>query len=424
MDRKTSQLFVMIIFLLSGCGEVGQGLAANQTGIEGGAPGGSGAVRLVRRAADGSQVIVGTGVKVGPAHVATATQPFIQEGVAAFDAAGRWVSQGQWAQENGPRISYVVRAPRLAGTSVQWDGPIALAILENEAPAVGSISLATYAYESLTGTLSSCAYTIEGFDPQGQHVQTPYCVVSASFLSTDLYVSTVERYYASLGHFMSGELGQALRARFTPNEETMLLVTNPSAFQRDAQGDNGAVCPADVGAPIVDDTGSLVGIYVGNVDVDVVTSALGLPGLPACGDEAHYQVARGAPIFDSNSFMTPSDFIRRAVANCRGDMDSEECKARVLCNPKDYRLDADNITCLPSCGELARLNRSSINARLSETGHDPSAVSDSCALWCDNGQPDMPYWSVDTRLALGQSFDCEQCWYYPPGQVPYPAQCN
>lgn len=393
--------------------------ASNQARIHGGSSSNVPVVQFVYTTND-QNTVAGNGVVVGPHHIATATAVFGSH-QQIFDETAT-----DWSISNQPEISYVIRLPRLENETVHWDGPVAVVVTAGK-PLAKPVILSERSPLPVESDASFCSFDIVGFGENNARKKARYCQVGREFILTDRYLNGIAGYYFAHGSDLLVGLKDAIyemSAKYEASEQ--LFITHPSAFHTDELEYNGSACPADLGSPIVDymddtvvEDDVLVGFYLGDVNLD---GALGLPDLPSCESDARYSVARGESILAASSPIPSATFIRRAVANCTAETTVEECKARILCDESqgDYKLEGD--LCRPSCGKLADLRRTLLDEALMAQGKDPAAVPDSCALWCEKDNPELPpvalpWWS--TPIELRPSHDCTRCLYYPPGNQPY-----
>lgn len=418
---QCNRYLISLVILSGSCSSAAFEPGNEQASMSGGMPSGSRIVRLVQHHADGSEKEVGNATVVGPAHLLTASRVFLQQGTTSFDEQGHWAPSASWGEKHGSSIGYVVRAPQKVGNDVYWNGEIAVAIMLQGTYSQPWMNITDDSDPNLSGSDAYCAFTIAGFGKNGERLESPYCMVSEDIFFTTRYMDAVRRYLVQQGGTLSEDFFTELAA--IPgqiNDSTMLFVTYPSAFHAEYTKEKyqGSACPSDIGSPILED-GLVTAVYVG--DVPLQDFFTGPVNIPSCSDHG-LSMAMGASLHQPESVMSSDEFVRRAVNNCDATMSSHECQARILCDTSQGHYRYIDNKCLPSCGELARLKRDQINAELMRRGKSPETISDSCALWCDNGQPNLPYWSAP--ILLGQSFDCMSCAYYPPGIEDYPSQCG
>lgn len=428
VDMRRVLLTILTGLMCLNCGSDPGELRQSAGGIHGGSDSNTPIVQITTQSG-GYDRVVGNGTIVGPYHIVTASAVFDPQGGSASQPMLNWQLSG-WERDDRlkPPVQYIVRSPRLVNGVWQWDGPVAMAVVADRTT-LSPISLPSVEpnYPLLQDKQAYCAFEIDGVDIDGAIKKAPYCQVANAFFQTELFVSTITQYYLAINEVLPPGFGEVLQEQYLRYDQgSMFFVTYPSAFHAHQIVYSGSACPTDLGSPIVESLGedvvdgpvhgNLVGIYLGDVQMP---TELGLSPLPSCGENAVYSVAQGASLFEPGSPIPPTTFIRRAVANCTADVTVDECKARILCDESqgDYKLEGD--FCRPSCGELADLRRDMLNDVLREQGKAPAAVPDSCALWCDNDNPVLPFWSPP--IELGQSHDCKRCLYYPPGNQPYPS---
>jgi hypothetical protein len=351
----------------------------------------------------------GSGTIVGPHHVLASAHGLSETGYSIYATEGFDLANSDLPLRSA---AYVMIYPGYDPAHISGDlGVAVMGLMDMVTGAPSEYShVAQLSGASLSDPVPggfACDYHIvgHGFNSPTQPAPTEatiqQCLVNSNFLISDPYLNTLrEHYQTSKGYDVT----------IAPSPEppgTLLLVSDHGPYLGAASSKPealpvGYVCPGDSGSPLLNDKNEVVGV-------------LGLIKGAGIEPELDFCMPHDGPYFVSivsslshtipPATMSPHEFVKRVVANCNPAMGQELCEELVSCNQAGghYQIQSDG-RCLPSCGQLAR-----------QQNIDPDNAPGKCGVWCyrPEWEDNMPWWS-EPRV-LGESYDCDECRYYPPG---------